>query len=189
MSTTARSSTRSTSAARNEVIGMLKDDHKRAKKAFRDFENLDNDEECARLVDQTCGELTVHAMLEEELFYPAIREAMRDGALIEEAEVEHTSAKSLIEQLGSLSPGEERYAATFTVLGEYLKHHIKEEESEIFPQLARAQIDWEGLCEAMNTRRSELMEQFVPEAAAEAGSRGERQRTPEAGDGRRTQTR
>lgn len=187
MPATDRSRPRSISAARNEVLGMLKDDHKRAKKAFGDFENLDSDDECARLVDRTCGELTVHAMLEEELFYPAIRDVMRDSGLLEEAEVEHASARSLIEQLGSLSPGEERYAATFTVLGEYLQHHIKEEEREIFPQLSGARIDWEGLCDAMITRRSELIEQFLPEDAADAGSRDTQRRTSD--DERRTQTR
>lgn len=186
---TAQSNTRSVSAARDEVLGMLKDDHKRAKKAFRDFESLDSDEESARLVEQTCGELTVHAMLEEELFYPAIRDAMRDGELLEEAEVEHTSAKQLIEQLGSLTPAEERFSATFTVLGEYVKHHIKEEEREIFPKLARAQVDWEGLSDAMSVRRSELMEQFVPEAAAEAGASEGRRRSAKSNGERRTPTR
>lgn len=172
------------STARNEIIAMLKDDHKQVKKAFRDFEKLDPHEDpasCESLVQQTCSALEVHATLEEELFYPAARACLADEELIDEAEVEHTSLKSLIGQLGKMSPGDGKYSATFKVLGEYVKHHIKEEEGEIFPQLSRARLDWEELQAGMIERRSELEAKYQPRSAAgkkpPASGSGERRRS------------
>ncbi|MGE5384348.1 MAG: hemerythrin domain-containing protein [Betaproteobacteria bacterium] len=176
MPTTNRSNNRADSTARNIILTMLKDDHKRAKKAFRDFEKLDpheDAEECRALVEQTCGELEVHAALEEELFYPAARNYLSEEDLIDEAEVEHASLKSLIQQLKNMEPEDEKYAATFTVLGEYVKHHVREEENEMFPQLGRAKMDWKGLCDEMNSRREELMQEFLPEQAAGASEKEE----------------
>lgn len=158
------------SKAKNEVLDMLKQDHKKAKKAFSDFEKLgpDDTETCAAIVEQTCAELEVHAALEEELFYPAIRAAMRDPALVDEAEVEHKSLKMLIQDLDGLESGDEKYAASFKVLAEYTRHHIKEEEGAIFEQLARAKVDWEGLLQEMQRRRVELMEEIGLEAEESA---------------------
>lgn len=144
---------------------MLKDDHKRAKKAFRDFERLDPEkdpEACAQLVAQCCAELTLHATLEEELLYPAARNVLADEALIDEAEVEHASAKELISQLQQMQPDEEKFAARFTVLGEYLKHHIKEEEGEIFPRLSGAKLDWQALQAQILARREQLSDELMP---------------------------
>ena len=126
---------RNNSAAKNEIIEELKEDHKRAKQAFRAAEKLDAEEdgeELKAIVDQTCAELEVHAQLEEELFYPAAREALKEADLVDEAEVEHGSAKALIAQLREMSPEDEKYAATFKVLGEYINHHVKE-KNEMSP--------------------------------------------------------
>jgi hemerythrin-like domain-containing protein len=164
-----RAASRAESSARAEIIAMLKEDHKRAKKAFRQFEKLDpheDAEQCQAIVEQTCAELKVHSTLEEELLYPAARRLLSEEDLIDEAEVEHATAKSLIEQLGSMTPDDEKYAATFKVLGEYVNHHVKEEENEIFPQLGRAKGEWQGLCDEMNSRRDELMQQLLPEGEA-----------------------
>lgn len=160
-------SSRKGPSAHSEVIAMLKDDHNRAKKAFTEFEKLDvleDSAECQALVKQTCAELEAHATLEEELFYPAAREALDEDDLIDEAEVEHMTVRMLIEQLNDMSPEEEKYAATFKVLGEYVKHHVKEEEEEIFGQLSRAKIDWDALEQQMLERREELMSQLMPAA-------------------------
>ena len=162
-----RSASRAQSSARSEILTMLKEDHKRAKKAFRQFEKLDpheDAEECQAIVQQTCAELKVHTALEEELLYPAARGLLSEEDLIDEAEVEHATAKSLIEQLGRMTPDDEKYGATFKVLGEYVNHHVKEEENEMFPQLTRAKAEWQGLCDQMNSRRDELMQQLMPEA-------------------------
>lgn len=175
MPTTTQSS-RSASAARTEVINMLKEDHKRAKKAFKDFEKMDPDEnadECRDLIEQTCAELTVHATLEEELFYPAIHHEIREPELIDEAEVEHATAKQLIAQLQEPMDDDARYVATFRVLGEYINHHVKEEEGEIFDQLSRAKVDWAELAEAMRSRRSELMAEVMPDSEASGEEAGD----------------
>src|SRR6185369_5073775 len=111
------------------------------------------------LVERTCAELEVHAELEEQLFYPAARRALKEEDLIDEAEVEHTSLKVLIEQLKGMSPGDPKYAATFKVLGEYVNHHVKEEEGEIFPGMTKAGVEWDSILGQMTTRRDELKEE------------------------------
>lgn len=156
---TARPTPRSTASARARVLDALKADHRRVKKAYRDFQKMDveqDPEACQALVEQVLDELTVHATLEEELLYPAAHEALADEDLVDEAEVEHESVKVLIEQLRGMSPTDEKYAARFTVLCEYVNHHVKEEEGEMFPQLERVRLDWESMADAMDRRRAEL---------------------------------
>jgi len=153
---------RSGGSAKTQIVAALKEDHKKAKKAFRDFEKMDpeRDPESAQaLVERTCAELEVHAELEEQLFYPAAREALKEEDLIDEAEVEHTTVKVLIEQLKGMNPGDPKYAATFKVLGEYINHHVKEEEGEIFPGLTKTGVQWDSVLEQMTTRREELKEE------------------------------
>jgi hemerythrin-like domain-containing protein len=165
---TDRSRSRAESTAHREIIDMLKDDHKRVIKAFRDFERMDphqDPERCQSLVTQTCNELEVHTQLEEKCFYPAARHGVREEDLIEEAEVEHMTAKRLLDDLKKMGPDDEKFAATFRVLGEYVKHHIREEEHEIFPQLSRAKLDWQHLQEDMTKQRQELMQQYLPDQA------------------------
>ena len=148
--------------AKNEILDMLREDHQRLKKAFKTAEKLHEQQEHGELqalVEHTCAEIQVHARLEEELFYPAAREAMKEEDLIEEAEVEHGSAKALMQQLEGMSPEDPKFFATFRVLGEYLKHHIKEEENELFEQLGsgRSKVRWEELQQQMRTMRESLM--------------------------------
>lgn len=185
---------RGNSRAKNEIIEMLKEDHQRVKKAFKTAEKLHDQqqqEELQALVEQTCAEVQIHAQLEEELFYPACREAVKEEDLIEEAEVEHGSAKALIQQLQNLSVDDPKYMATFTVLGEYLKHHIKEEEGELFEQLStgRSKVQWEELQQQMLTMRESLMaemglseeegeEQEEPTSASRARSGRSRSEQP-----------
>ena len=157
--------TRSNASARSEIIRMLKDDHKRVKKSFREFGKLDPEadgERARQIIEQTCAELLLHATLEEEVFYPGAREGLEDASLIDEAEVEHMSAKQLIEQLQGMTPEDAKYAATFKVLGEYVQHHVQEEEQEMFPQLQRTKLDWADIADRMTSRREEL-ESMLPE--------------------------
>ncbi len=154
-------STRAATSARNAIVKLLKDDHKRAKAAFKAFEKMDPHEDpegVQALVEQTCAELEVHAELEEQLFYPAAREAIKEEDLIDEAEVEHMTFKVLLEQLKNLEVEDEKYAATFKVLGEYVQHHVKEEEGEMFKQLA-GDADWPRVRDEMLARRGELLEE------------------------------
>jgi hemerythrin superfamily protein len=170
--------TRAATEARSQILASLKDDHKRVKKAYKDFLKLDAEadpEACQALVLQVLDELTVHAAVEEELLYPAARGAVAEVSLIDEAEVEHESLHALIDQLRAMSPEDEKYAARFTVLCEYVLHHVKEEEGEMFPQLEKARLDWQALATEMTLRRQELMpaetlEEGDPSSEDEASS-------------------
>ncbi len=156
------SSTRANSQARRRVIDQLMEDHQRVKKAYRAFQKLDaakDPDACSEIVHQVLQDLQVHTRLEEELLYPMAREAL-DAALVDEAEVEHESAHALIEQLQGMNVQDDKYAARFTVLCEYVLHHVKEEEKEMFPQLEKARgLHWESVAEAMDSRRAALQAQ------------------------------
>jgi len=145
----ATSSTKSVDAKRRntetDAFALLTADHRTVKGMFKEFEKLskqdDVDEEKAQLVRQICNELTVHAQVEEEIFYPALREAIDDEDLMDEADIEHASAKDLIAQLEGMEPGDDHYDARVTVLGEYVDHHVKEEEGEMFSKARKADVD------------------------------------------------
>jgi hemerythrin superfamily protein len=142
-----------------DAIAMLMADHKKVKGLFEQFKKLKEDgedDEKAALVEQICFELTVHAELEEEIFYPAVREQIGDEDLMDEAEVEHAGAKDLIAQLESMEPGDDLYDAKVTVLGEQVDHHVKEEEGEMFPKVRKAKVDTAALGAEMASRKEEL---------------------------------
>lgn len=142
-----------------EAIEMLKEDHDKVKKAFKEFEKMDREdtESCRQLIRSVCEDLKVHTTLEEEIFYPAVRASIEDEDLMNEAAVEHETAKMLIDQLENMGPDDPNYFATFTVLGEYVMHHVKEEESEMFPQAKKAKdLDFESLATEMATRKQAL---------------------------------
>jgi hemerythrin-like domain-containing protein len=157
---------KSKSRAGSDAVAMLKADHKKVLDMFQKFEKMEEDgAQKAELVKQICDELVVHTTLEEEIFYPAVRAAIDDHDLMDEAEVEHESAKSLIDQLNGMQPGDERFQATVTVLGEYIKHHVKEEHKEMFPKAKKAKVDLAALGEEMTARKMELMRQMQMEGA------------------------
>ena len=141
------------------ALQVLMEDHEYVKKAYRRFEKLDPEEdmeEIQSLVKNVCAALKVHTQIEEEIFYPAARRALKDKDLLEEAEVEHASAKTLIRQLGRMKPKDKKYAATFTVLCEYVEHHVKEEENEMFPKVRRARMNLEALGKKLMARKARL---------------------------------
>ena len=146
-----------------DAIDMLKHDHDKVEKAFREFEKMDRQdaEACQRLVQMVCEELKTHTTLEEEIFYPAAREAIDDEELMNEAAVEHETARMLIEQLENMGTDDPNYFATFTVLGEYVRHHIKEEQGEMFPAAKRAKVDLAALGERMRARKDELTKEIA----------------------------
>jgi hemerythrin-like domain-containing protein len=149
-------------STKTDALAMLKADHDKVKKMFKEFEKLDSDEteEKAQLVKQVCAELKVHTQLENEIVYPAVREAIDDDDLMDEALVEHEAAEELISQLEQMQPGDEMYDAKFTVLGEYVNHHIAEEQKEMFPAAKKAKIDLAALGEQMLARKQELMKEL-----------------------------
>lgn len=129
---------------------------------FDDFEklveNAASGAERQALASRIGTMLTAHATLEEELFYPLAREALVDEAdLIDEATVEHATAKNLIALIEAASPDEALYDAKVTVLGEYTRHHVKEEEDEIFPKLKKTELDLGLLGTEMARRKEQLM--------------------------------
>ncbi|SOD41528.1 hemerythrin domain-containing protein [Nitrosovibrio sp. Nv4] len=151
-----------TSKSKNEAIKLLTADHAKVKKMFKEFEKLckKNDEGGKEeLAVQICRELTIHAQLEEEIFYPAAREAIDDDDLMNEAVVEHTAAKDLIAQIQSMDVSDPMYNATVTVLGEYVNHHIEEEQNVIFPKVQKAKMDLEEIGSQIAERKEILMEE------------------------------
>jgi hemerythrin superfamily protein len=145
-----------------DALELLKADHDKVKSLFREFESLkgndDEDERKSELVDEICYELTVHSMLEEEIFYPVVRSAIDDDDMMDEADVEHAGARELISQLEVMYPGDDHFDATVTVLGEEVAHHIDKEESDMFDAARAAGIDLEDLGEQLSARKEELDE-------------------------------
>ena len=159
-----RSSNKSSSTTANQdAFALLTADHKRVRSLFKEFESLKDegdDDRKAALVETICNELTVHARVEEEIFYPALREVIEDEDLMDEADIEHASAKQLIAQIEQLQVGGDHYDATVTVLSEYIDHHVKEEECEMFSKARKADIDSAVLGEEMAVRKAELKEEL-----------------------------
>jgi hemerythrin superfamily protein len=146
-----------------DAIAMLTADHKKVKKLFSEFDKLQeegSDEEKSSIVEQICNELKIHTELEEEIFYPAVRKAIDDSDLMDEALVEHAGAKDLIAQLEDASPNNDLYDAKVTVLGEQIDHHVKEEEGSMFPKAKKAKLDTEALGATMLKRKMALMEKM-----------------------------
>jgi hemerythrin superfamily protein len=148
------------SAAPTDAITLLTTDHKEVRKLFKSYAAL-VDAEAKRadkqaLALQICAMLTVHAIIEEDVFYPAAREGLEEQDLLDEAEVEHASAKDLIAQIEGMEVGDELYDAKIKVLGEYIDHHVKEEEEELFPKVKQAKLDLEALGGELAARKQEL---------------------------------
>ena len=144
-----------------DAVAMLTADHKKVKKLFAEFGKLKDegsDEHKSAIVGHICNELKIHTELEEEIFYPAVRNAIDDSALMDEALVEHAGAKELIAQLEEASPSDDLYDAKVTVLGEQIGHHVKEEEGNMFPKAKKAKVDMKTLGATMIKRKRALME-------------------------------
>jgi hemerythrin superfamily protein len=184
---TARKSASSRKATRqpSDALALLRADHQRVQEMFDQFEKTKSEDRKATLAEQICQELTIHAQIEEEIFYPAVREAIRDEDLIDEATVEHQSAKDLIAQIEGGGPGGDMFEAKVKVLGEYVKHHVKEEQNELFPQVRKTKLDLKELGERLQQRKMELMEGSTP--AAGSGFSGSRRTNQAAKTARRRQ--
>ena len=166
-----------------DALALLRADHEQVRLLFAQYESLrgleDAEEMMAELVDDLCDALIVHTMIEEELFYPALRAATDDDELFDDAELEHAGARELISQLEVMYPGDEHFDATLSVLFEEVEHHIAQEESEMF-ELARASnLDLAALGHRLALRRAQLGEDMSAPPAAFDGA-------PVAHEGRRT---
>jgi hemerythrin superfamily protein len=169
----ARSTQDRSSDSPRDAITLLKQDHRTVSALFDEFEKADEEEQSA-IAQRVCQLLTVHATVEEELLYPAAKEAFageEDEDLVNEAEVEHGAAKELIAKIEGMTGADEHFTATVTVLGEYIKHHVKEEENELFPRLKKTDLDLKELGGRLADRKFALMEQMGIEAEEEAQPR------------------
>ena len=162
-----------TSRKKVDAIALLKKDHREVEGLFKEFEALkDGESEAVEPVIATaCTELKIHDKLETEIFYPAIREQAGSEKevedLLNEAEVEHDHVRDLVQTLEGMNAGDEKRNAHFTVLMEYVKHHVKEEEKEMFRKLKQLDIDFKSIGAQMKTRKEELMAELGVQAEEE----------------------
>ena len=147
------------------AIDLLKQDHDDVDALFKDYQMLVDGEGDAgdrrTLSTRICGMLAVHAMIEEEIFYPAARAAKVDADLLDEAQIEHGSAKELIAQIGAAHAAEPLYDARVKVLGEYIHHHVKEEEGELFPACRKSDMDMVEIGARLQKRKDQLMQKLA----------------------------
>lgn len=143
-----------------EATAMLKADHKLVSDLFEQFEKAKSDAKKEAIVAQICKELTVHAKVEEEIFYPAVKAALGDHELVPEATVEHGSIKDLIAAVEGKAPYGEMYDAKVRVMGEFVTHHVKEEERQMFPKARNAELDMRELGAQIAARKEELMASY-----------------------------
>ena len=144
-------------APAKDAVTMLRADHKKVSGLFAEFDKARATTKKRALVAQICAELSVHAQVEEEIFYPAVKAALKDRALIPEAVVEQATMKALIGQVEGVEPDGEMYDAKVKVLAEYVKHHVKEEHTEMFPRAKATRLDLRALGAQMAARKAELL--------------------------------
>jgi hypothetical protein len=158
----------STSSSELDAIELLKKDHDEVDALFDDYQSLAERDATPRerraLSTRICGLVAVHAMIEEEIFYPAARRAKVDSDLLDEAEIEHGSAKQLIAEIGAARAADPRYDARVKVLGEYIRHHVREEENELFTACRKSDMDMAQIGARLQARKDELMRALAGQA-------------------------
>jgi Hemerythrin HHE cation binding domain len=147
-----------------DAIALLKEDHRKVEKLFENFEKARDGKRKQALVQEICTELCIHAIIEEEIFYPACKGEIEEGDMLEESYVEHDGAKVLIAELLESEPDAEFYDAKVSVLSEMIKHHVQEEERRsegLFAQAKKAGLDLERLGQRLMERKAALKEEFA----------------------------
>jgi hemerythrin superfamily protein len=144
-----------------DAIAMLKADHKKVSGLFSAFDKTRSAARKKSIVAEICMELTLHTKLEEEIFYPAVKAALRDKELVPEATVEHATVKDLIAQVKGVEPSGEDYDAKVKVMSEYVKHHVKEEQTEMFPKAQKTKLDMVALRDLMSARKEQLQLSYM----------------------------
>lgn len=147
-------------ARKNDAVTLLDDEHIAVKKLFQQFNKLAEDDgpadERKAIADKICMELTIHATIEEEIFYEPVRDATGDDDMMDEADVEHASAKDLIAQISAMEADESHFNAKVKVLGEMIDHHVGEERESIFVKARKTDLDLVAMAAALSARRTEL---------------------------------
>ncbi len=155
--TTPKTATPKAKPAPKDAIALLKADHEAVSQLFAEYEKTHSVSNKKALVAEICTALGVHAQVEEEIFYPAVKAALKDKLLVPEASVEHAGMKDLIAQLEGVEPDGEMYDARVKVLSEYVKHHVKEEQNEMFPKAKASSLDMVELGARLAQRKDELL--------------------------------
>ena len=140
-----------------DATALLRADHKLVAGLFSEYEKASSTSKKKDLVSQICDELSVHAQIEEEIFYPAFKKALKDTELVPEATVEHATLTHLIEQIKGVKPDGDLFDAKVKVLSEYVKHHVKEEQNEMFPKAKASKLDLKELGAQLAKRKAQLM--------------------------------
>ncbi len=143
--------------AKQDAVALLRADHQEVSDLFDQFEKTRSATKKKAIVDRICKAMTVHAQIEEEIFYPAVKAALKDKEMIPEARVEHDSVKELIAQVQGVEPDGEMYDAKVKVMSEFIKHHVKEEQTEMFPKAKKSKLDMVALGEQLAERKQQLM--------------------------------
>jgi len=157
MTTITKTSATPKTAAAKDAIELLRSDHKAVSGLFAEYEKTDSSNKKKALVAEICTALSVHAQIEEEIFYPAVKAVLKDKLLVPEARVEHASLKELIAQLEGVEPDGKMYDAKVKVLSEYVQHHVKEEQTEMFPKANASSMDMVELGARMVARKADLL--------------------------------
>jgi hemerythrin-like domain-containing protein len=145
-----------------DALAMLETEHREVEGWFDEYEELEDDKEKLELAHKIFTALIVHTEIEETIFYPQVREAIDEDDLMDEAVVEHMTAKQLIGDIETARPNAKLYDAKVKVLGEYVKHHVKEEENEMFPKIREESgLDLEDLRDQMMEKKEQLLERYA----------------------------
>jgi hemerythrin superfamily protein len=170
--TQSKSTNKSTTAAKKKAaargktnaLAILEKDHREVERLVAQFEKAKDDAQKTELAQKICLELKIHAEVEEEFLYPMAREETGEDHLVNEAQVEHQTAKMLIKEIEAAKATDEMFEARVKVLGEYVKHHVKEEENELFPKIRKSDMDLEEVGAQLAARKEELMRQLKGDA-------------------------
>ena len=147
---------RGKSPATPDAIALLRADHRRVAALYEQYEGARSTTKKKSIVAEICHELAIHAQVEEEIFYPAVKAALKDKELVPEATVEHATLKELIAQVKDKEPDGEMFDAKIQVMSEYTKHHVKEEQNEMFPKAQKTRLDMKALGAQIAARKAEL---------------------------------
>jgi hemerythrin-like domain-containing protein len=140
-----------------DAIALLRADHKRVADLYEEYEHTRSTAKKKAIVSKICLELSIHAQVEEEIFYPAVKAALKDKEMVPEAQVEHATLKELIAQVKNKEPDGELFDAKIKVMSEYTKHHVKEEHNEMFPKARKTKLNMNELGARLQARKDELM--------------------------------
>ena len=143
------------------ALALLEEDHQEVDGFFDEYETLEDAGEKERIALKICLALTVHTQIEEEIFYPAVREAIKKAELIDEAIVGHASAKQLIAEIEEMDANDELYDAKVKALSEHVRHHVEEEEDELFPEVESSELNLEALGKKMAERKATLLKEAI----------------------------